>query len=118
MFNDILGTPMYTRLIPALLAAAFSLSAMGADIPTLTLVSKDGHFQPQVLEVQAGKRFKILVRNEGHYAMEFESHALHKEKVVAPGRAVVVSIPPLKAGEYPFFDEFHERTGKGRVVAR
>jgi hypothetical protein len=108
--------PKYLTL--SLLLAGVSMSALASDTPTLTLTARDGSFQPKVLEVQAGKRFRILVRNEGRQAMEFESHALRKEKVVAAGREAIITIAPLKAGEYAFVDEFHEATAKGRVIAR
>jgi hypothetical protein len=29
-----------------------------------------------------------------------------------------VTINALKAGEYKFFDEFHEKTGQGKVIAK
>ena len=40
------------------------------------------------------------------------------EKVLGPGASSSVVINPLKPGEYPFFDEFHPQTSKGRIVAK
>ncbi|MDD3529927.1 MAG: cupredoxin domain-containing protein [Gallionellaceae bacterium] len=36
-----------------------------ADLPIYTLVAKDGRLTPAVLDVPAGQRFKIVIRNDG-----------------------------------------------------
>ncbi len=102
----------------ALLFAIASTAAAAADLPTHTVVARDGRLQPNLLEVPAGVRFKIVIRNEGHDAIEFESRRLRKEKVLGPGASSFVVIAPLKPGEYDFFDEFHAATAQGRIVAR
>ena len=110
---------MQRRLIhPLLLAAALYAGAAHADLPTYTLVAKDGQLQPSTLAVPAGVRFKIVIRNEGREPIEFESLQLRKEKVLAPGAQSFVVIAPLKPGKYDFFDEFHPDTSKGRIVAK
>lgn len=104
-----------------LMAAVFLLvSAKGgaAELPTYTMVAKGGRLIPEVLNVPAGVRFKIVVRNEGPGAIEFESLELRKEKVLAEGAQSFVVIAPLRPGEYPFFDDFHPDTGRGRIVAK
>jgi uncharacterized cupredoxin-like copper-binding protein len=58
------------------------------------------------------------VSNEGKTAMEFESRDLKQEKVIPPGKKATLTINALKAGEYKFVDEFHEKTGQGKVVAK
>jgi hypothetical protein len=107
---------------PVALAAAIYLFAplqvSAADLLTLTVVAKDGHFIPNTLNVPAGVRFKIVVRNEGRDAIEFESLQLRKEKVLSPGAESFVVIAPLKQGEYDFFDEFHPDTGRGRIIVK
>lgn len=111
---------MLGRLASAAFAAAVFLSvpAQAADLPTYTVVAKEGRLIPDKLHVPAGVRFKITVRNEGHDAIEFESRQLRKEKVLAPGAASFVVIAPLKPGEYEFFDEFHPTTGRTRIVVK
>jgi plastocyanin len=110
--------PMH-RARPALLLAAVLIagSAYAAD-DAIRLVMRDGKFDPAVVEVPAGKRFKLEVVNEGKKAMEFESKDLKQEKVIAPGKSATVTINALKPGEYKFYDEFNEATGQGKVVAR
>lgn len=105
----------------ALMAAAFLFlpaKAGAADLLTYTVVAKEGRFIPNMLNVPAGVRFKIVVRNQGHDAIEFESLQLRKEKVLAPGAESFVVIAPLKPGEYEFFDEFHPNTGRARIVVK
>ncbi|MDE2359273.1 MAG: cupredoxin domain-containing protein, partial [Betaproteobacteria bacterium] len=55
---------------------------------------------------------------QGKSAIEFESRDLKQEKVIPPGKTARVTINALKPGEYRFFDEFHEKTGQGKVVAK
>ena len=103
-----------------LLIAAVALIALPAfaQEAVYKIVAKDGKLEPSVIEVPAGKRFKLEVANEGKTAIEFESKELKQEKVVAPGQKATLTINALKAGEYKFFDEFHEATGKGKIVAK
>ena len=126
--KTVLGIPgslswLHVRVVGylALMAAAFLLApvkAGAADLPTYTVVARDGRLIPDTLNVPAGVRFKIAVRNQGHDAIEFESLQLRKEKVLAPGAESFVVIAPLKPGEYEFFDEFHPNTGRTRIIVK
>jgi hypothetical protein len=100
----------------ALTAAAVGV-AHGEDLPTFKLEMKDGKLNPVRIEVPAGKRIKIEVRNSGTGAAEFESVQLRKEKVLAPGADSFVVIAPLSPGEYKFFDDFHQQA-QGVIVAK
>ena len=75
----------------ALLFAAFAVHAQ--DVVTVSLVARDGKFDPATIEVPAGKRIKVEVSNEGKTPIEFESKALKIEKVLAPGAKSSVVIP-------------------------
>jgi plastocyanin len=115
---------MRSRVHRVVLAAAaiFAPLAGGAlaadEMPVYPLVAKDGRFEPATIEVAAGKRFKIEITNAGKTAIEFESKELKQEKVLAPGAKSSVVINGLKPGEYGFFDEYHEATAKGKIVAK
>jgi hypothetical protein len=50
--------------------------------------------------------------------MEFESRDLRQEKVIPPGGKATLTIKAMKPGEYRFFDEFHEKTGQGRLIVK
>ncbi|HTR10965.1 MAG TPA: cupredoxin domain-containing protein [Paraburkholderia sp.] len=106
------------------LCASFAASLAGTatvahaeDLPTFKLEMADGKLNPARIEVPAGKRIKIEVRNTGKGAAEFESVQLRKEKVLAPGADSFVVIAPLEAGEYKFFDDFHQQA-QGVIVAK
>jgi len=91
--------------------------ARAVELPTFQLDMADGKLTPARIEVPAGKRIKIVVRNSGHGAVEFESVQLRKEKVLAPGAQSFVVIAPLDPGEYKFFDDFHQQA-QGVIVAK
>ncbi len=99
----------------ALLGAA---AAWAQDLPTFNLLIRAGHFVPATLEVPANTKFRLLIKNEGPGAEEFESIELRKEKVLAPGASSFLIFQPLKAGTYKFFGEFHPETAQGQIVAK
>lgn len=88
-----------------------------ADEPILIHI-RDHRFVPDVVEVPANTKVRLLVINEGTDAEEFESYELNREKVIRPGGRVTIFLPPLKPGEYAFFGEFHPETARGKVVAK
>lgn len=94
-----------------------SSHAQGAPLPSYTLAIRDGVFSPQRLEVPAGSRIKIVLRNEGPGPLEFENAELNIEKVIGPGveSFVVIKLPP---GEHEFVDEYNMVTGVMTVIAR
>ena len=106
------------RAICALLIGVLCSSVQGASLPTYELIIRDGHFSPSTLQVKAGQRFKIIVRNQGQGPVEFESTPLRVEKVLSPGVTSFVVIHPLKPGRYAFFDEFHLELPEGVIEAR
>jgi len=104
--------------LAALALAGLLASTAHAQEASFKLSARDGVFQPAVLEVPAGKKFKLEVSNDGKTAMEFESRDLKQEKIIPPGGKAMLTINALKAGEYKFVDEFHEKTGQGKIVAK
>ena len=108
-------------LIPLLLAAlgaGFSaVPALAAD-DSYTLTIKDHRFEPVQLDVPAGKKLKLTVKNLDPTPEEFESHDLKREKVIAGKSQAVISIGPLKPGTYKFVGEYNESTAKGQIVAK
>ena len=86
--------------------------------PTYTLVIKDHRFQPTEIEVPAGQKIALLVKNDDPTAEEFESVQLRREKVVAGGEQITVYIGPLKPGKYEFFGDFNPATARGHIVVK
>jgi heme/copper-type cytochrome/quinol oxidase subunit 2 len=104
---------------PALLLLVLLLPwpAVAADTPTASLTIRNHAFDPAELEVPAGQKIELHVRNADSAAAEFESPTLHREKVVPAGQEVVIYVGPLRAGSYEFFDDFNPRA-RGHIIAR
>jgi plastocyanin len=106
------------RALVVIAAMLVASTAFAEDVALFKLAARDGVFEPSLIEVPAGKRFRLEVSNQGKTAMEFESRDLKQEKIIPPGGKATVTINALKSGEYRFFDEFHEKTGQGKIVAK
>ena len=106
-------------LLFALLAfcCAASGPAQAQEPPVFRLLMKDHRFDPPRLTVPAGIRFVLMVRNGDDTPAEFESTTLNVEKIISPGREATVRLGPLKPGEYPFMDDFHQ-SNKGVLVVK
>ncbi|HJV85445.1 MAG TPA: cupredoxin domain-containing protein [Noviherbaspirillum sp.] len=102
-------------VLAALLAA---VSSFAVDLPTFNLLIRAGRFIPETIEVPANTKFRLLIKNEGPGAEEFESADLHKEKVLAAGASSFLIFQPLKPGTYTFFGEFNPKTAQGRMIAK
>jgi len=101
-----------------LVAGALAPLTAHAELPSYELILRDGHFTPALLEVPAGQRFKIVLKNNGKGPAEFESTPLRVEKVMSPGVTTFVVIHPLRPGHYPFFDEFNPQLPEGGILAK
>lgn len=91
--------------------------AMAEDMPAFKVVMHDGVISPARLTVPANRPFKIEISNTGTTPAEFESLALHKEKVLAAGAESSLVFRRLEPGEYDFFDDFHPQA-RAVLVAR
>jgi plastocyanin len=106
------------RLFPVAIAfiAIVALPAL-ADEPAVVIAIKDHRFVPETIEIPAGVKVKLTVRNEGDTTSEFESVQFHREKVVQAGSEITLYVGPLDPGSYEFFDDFHPET-RGRLVVK
>lgn len=105
-----------TAALAALLALA--LTAAGAELPAYPVTLDAGRIEPARLEVPAGTKFKLVLRNTGAGPAEFEGREVRVEKVLAAGAQSFVVIPPLKPGTYRFFDEFHPAAPDMVLIAK
>jgi len=80
------------------------------------VVLKDHNFNPTVLAVNSGEKFKLIIDNQDATAEEFESHDLKREKIIKGNTKSVVFIGKLTAGEYKYFGEFNEDEAQGKIV--
>jgi plastocyanin len=93
-------------------------AAHAAEMASYQLTIKDHRFQPERVEIPAGQKVKLVIKNEDPTAEEFESSDLNREKVVPAGKTLEVFIGPLKTGTYGFFGDFHPDTAKGQIVVK
>jgi len=93
-------------------------SVARADDPVFDLSIRDHRFEPAELQIPAGTKVKLLIKNLDPTPEEFESTELHREKVVPPGQEVTVFIGPLEPGTYPFFGDFNPKTAQGKIIAK
>ncbi len=112
----------YQRLLIAswalLAVLAFSAGPALAEDGVFTLTIKEHRFDPVELEIPAGKKVKLIVKNLDPTPEEFESYDLNREKIIAGGREGIVYIGPLDPGTYKFFGEFNPDTAQGRIVVK
>ena len=94
------------------------IAAPGWAADPITLTIKDHRFTPTELELPAGKKITLTVKNLDPTAEEFESIELHREKVVAGGQEIIVYIGPLRPGRYEFFGDFNPQTARGTIVVK
>ena len=108
-----------SRLGLLMLALIFcqATSAMAQDAAH-TLLIKDHKFQPTEIEIPAGKKIELIVKNEDSTPEEFESTRLKREKVIPGGQQITVSIGPLQPGRYEFLGEFNPKTAYGHIVVK
>jgi high-affinity iron transporter len=104
-------------------AAAITMLLAGgaparADDPLPTLVFHNHRFEPDHIQVPAGKKFELHVKNIDNTADEFESVDLNREKLVTPGQTITVFLGPLPPGQYKFFGDFHQDTAQGVLIAK
>ncbi len=103
---------------PLLLAAVIAVPGLAfADEPiAIELTLKDHKFEPAQIKAPAGKAIAITLNNKDDAFEEFDSDALHMEKIVTKGGTVKIKLRPLSAGRYPFQGEYHARTAQGVLV--
>jgi hypothetical protein len=94
-----------------------SATAWAADLPEFQLTIRNQKFEPAQLTVPANAKFKLRVINTDNTPSEFESTDMNREKIVLPNSTITVFIGPLDKGSYKFFDDFHQDTGNGVLIA-
>lgn len=79
---------------------------------------KDHKFLPNVIEIPSNEKFKLVIENLDQTLEEFESDDLKKEKLVGSGKKINISVNALKAGEYKFYGDFHQKTAQGKIIVK
>lgn len=103
----------------AFLAGVILLLATGAQAAEeFQITIKDHRFEPAELRVPSGQKIRIRVDNQDPTPEEFESHELHREKIIGGKSQAVIFLGPLKPGTYKYFGEFHQETAQGLIIAK
>ena len=92
--------------------------ALADESAKVSVTLKDHKFSPAELTAPAGKPVVIELENQDKTPAEFESKALRVEKVVPGGGKITVQVRALAPGRYRFFDDYHESTTEGFLVAK
>jgi Cupredoxin-like domain len=111
--------PMRLRpslLLLVLLGATQASAARAEDPPEIAVTFLGDRFEPTEISVPTAVKFALRVENKSTVSMEWESRALHREKIVPAGASAKISVGPLAAGSYEFFDDFHPKI-RGHLVA-
>ena len=106
------------KLILILPLGLIALAGQASDVPRFALTITNNHFFPAKLEVPAGQKIKLVIKNEGPGPEEFESSDLNREKLIQAGKTAEVTVGPLKPGTYKFYGEFNPKTAQGQIVAQ
>ena len=111
--------PAYLFLVLACAPALALSTAAGAEPMEVHITIKDHRFEPEKIEVPAGQRLKLIVKNADTTPEEFESKVLRIERVILGGQSATFNVRPLNKGQtYKFFGEFHEDTAQGALIAK
>jgi hypothetical protein len=106
--------------LKTLAAGAFFLLtpaiALAEDAFTIELTLKDHKFEPAEIKAPAGKPIVLKLKNLDSTPEEFDSTALHIEKIVTPMGQITIRLKPLAAGRYPFVGEYNDATAKGVLI--
>src|SRR5215831_9003043 len=113
------GSTWMSRLVWLALVLIVTMApSIVAQEATYTLTIKDHRFQPDEIEIPAGQKIALIIKNNDQTPEEFESTELRREKVVPGGEQITVYIGPLKPGRYEFFGDFNPSTARGHIVVK
>lgn len=86
-------------------------------VQEIALTMENGRFNPELLKVEAGTAFMLVVTNKDPMDDELEIESLKIERVIPAGRTRRVKMPALRPGTYHFVAERAEATASGRLIA-
>ncbi|WP_341753676.1 cupredoxin domain-containing protein [Candidatus Tisiphia endosymbiont of Dioctria rufipes] len=86
------------------------------NIVEIVTVIKNHRFEPNIIRVESGKKIRFTIHNQDSTVEEFESHDLHREKIIMPNDSINIILAPLAPGKYDFFGDFHQETAQGSLI--
>ena len=96
-------------------------TAAAEEAHEVRITIRNHRFEPDKIEVPAGRPLKLIVTNADDTPEEFESVALKIERVIQGGKTAEFTVRPLRKNRnYKFFGEFHqelrERGAGGQMI--
>lgn len=82
----------------------------------IVTIIKNHRFEPSIIHVPRGRKIRLVVHNQDNTAEEFESHDLHREKIIMPNDSINIILAPLAPGKYDFFGDFNQETAQGSLI--
>jgi hypothetical protein len=78
-----------------------------AQEPSYTLAIRDHRFEPSEIDIPAGKKVALVVRNLNSTPEQFDST-----------QEITIFIGPLRPGRYEFFSHFNPKTARGQIIVK
>lgn len=107
-----------TELVLAVAVGLFGCPVGAARAAQVSLSLQNHQFVPAEVTVPAGQPVTIVLANRDPTPSEFESKTLRVEKIVKGNGTISVQVRALAPGRYRFFDDYHEDTTEGFLVAQ
>lgn len=89
-----------------------------AEPPEVQMILQAHKFSPDHLELAAGEKYVLVIKNLDATPEEFESADLNREKVVKGQGEIRVFIGPLDRGSYSFSGEYNPTTAQGVITVK
>ncbi|KJW05677.1 cupredoxin domain-containing protein [Rickettsia argasii] len=114
--NIIILVLIFLAVIIYIYTSKNSYNKTNDNILEVKIAIQDHKFVPNIVEVPKSTKIRLIVHNEDDTIEEFESHDLHREKIVMPNESIHIILAPLKSGKYEFFGDFHQDTAQGLII--
>ncbi len=102
-----------------LLTAMFLYGSLSfAEEPSFDITIKDHRFTPSEITIPKDTKVWLAIINQDATVEEFESHDLHREKIIPGNSRAIIRVGPLQPGKYRFVGEFHEDTAHGTLIVK
>ena len=86
--------------VTTLILSVFAISSSAhAELSEYQIAVRDHRFEPAALEIPAGSKIKLIVKNHDTTPEEFESYDFNREKVIDAQGEISLFVGPLEPGE-------------------
>jgi len=104
-----------TLSVPLLVTAPYNACAQET---TYTLTIRNHRFEPAEIEIPAGQKISLVLKNLDPSPERFDSIRLRREQAIAGGQEVTIYVGPLRPGRYQFIGHFNPTTARGHIIVK